>query len=74
MAIDMSKTPRWFLVLINGACLLFIFTVARDSYAESKETKKIADETKIRVEILERRFDRFEDKIDRIGDRLGVKV
>lgn len=54
--------------------MLIMSALITGAYVDIDRTKLESSAAKIRIEYLEKRFDRFEDKLDRIGDRLGVKV
>ena len=70
---SLDKLPRPVLVWVCGLALAIIAVVASNAYANSVETRDLARETKIRVDYFEKRLDVFDNKIDKIADRLGVK-
>ena len=71
---NLDNVPRWFLVMLAVTATVLFSAIGKQALADIDATKKESAETALRVTQLEKRFDRFEDKIDRIGDRLGVKA
>lgn len=75
MAVDgIDKLPRSILVLLAGLFLVLVLAIGGAGASDLDKTKKTVAEHEVKIAALERRFDRFDDKLDRIGERLGVKI